>query len=392
MRSLFPEYARMHLVAPVSSRRVRTRFHTFVACVGAALAAAVVVTAIASPIHDMRTLAVLAFLTVVAEHRDRLFGDETSMSGSIVVVMAAVVTFAGNGLLGPFLCGAVAGLYWPHLRDRAWSKIIVNGASIGFSSLSACALFGSIEPNDPSVPTTLLLSVPAVLLYWLVNSAVLAAAMTLLERGQFRATFANLIRSETQMIFFALLGGLCGLLVLEVGLWEGAAALVGVLVAVDVLVIGRPRPFTVRMQHPGLMARFTQAASICGAGVAAYLAADPLGPVAAWLAAIAFGAGTTFVATALALRPRVGAWDAPLALGVVMGDAPLIVVAAVAGCVAGAVGPVPALVVGIVASASVLLGWAWQQRRSAPEPVDDVAALAILELALAERREGSTGD
>jgi len=368
------------------------RFRTFVACVGAALAAAVLVTATASPIPDLKTLAVLGCLTVVAEHRDRLFGDETSMSGSIVVVMAAVVAFVGTGLFGPLICGAVAGLYWPHLRDRAWSKIIVNGSSIGFSSLAACALFGRMEPNDLTVPTTLLLSVPAVLLYWFVNSAVLAAAMALLERGQFRATFGSLVRSETQMIFFALLGGLCGLLVLEVGLWEGAAALVGVLVAVDMVVIARPRPFTVRMQHPGLMERLSQAASICGAGVVSYLAAGPLGPVAAWLAAMAFGAGTTFVVTALTLRSRVGAWDAPLALGVAMADAPLIVVAAVAGCVAGAVGPVPALVVGIVASASVLLGRAWQQRRSTPEPVDDVAALAILELALAERREGSTGD
>ncbi len=81
-----------------------------------------------------------------------------------------------------------------------------------------------------------------------------------------------------------------------------------------------------------------------------------------------------------------------MALGVVMADAPLIVVAGVTGCVAGAVGPVPALVVGIVALASVLLGRAWHQRHSTPEPVDDVAALAILELALAERRGGSTGD
>ena len=55
-------------------------------------------------------LPVLLFGTtmVAAEHRDRLFGDETSVSGSIAVAMATVLVFARgswldgtNGLRGP---------------------------------------------------------------------------------------------------------------------------------------------------------------------------------------------------------------------------------------------------------------------------------------------------
>lgn len=337
-------------------------------------------------------MAVFVVLVVIAGHRETLFGDETGMTGSVVVIVAAVFAFQHDApVLGPAICSLAGALQWGHLRDRAWSRLIVNSSAATLSAaLAGLCVSASSEPRSSFGWAGVLIG--AVIVYWVLNNFIVGLAMSSANGDRSLTQITNLIRSDTQMIFFALLGGLCGLLVLEVGLWEGAAALVGVLVAVDMLVIARPRPFTVRMQHPGLMARFTQAASICGAGVTAYLAAGPLGPVAAWLAAMAFGAGTTFVVTALALRSRVGVWDAPLALGVAMAAAPLIVVAAVAGCVAGAVGPVPALVVGIVASASVLLGRAWQQRRSTPEPVDDVAALAILELALAERREGSTGD
>src|SRR5690349_17334141 len=47
-------------------------------------------------------LIALAILMVIAENRDRVFGDETSMSGSMTVAIAAVFAFQGTAsFVGP---------------------------------------------------------------------------------------------------------------------------------------------------------------------------------------------------------------------------------------------------------------------------------------------------
>ena len=74
---------------------------------------------------DWLVLLVLAVLFVSAEHRDRLFVDETGLSGSIAVATAAAMYFGASGRVGgAFVVCMVGGLYLPHLRRREWSKVV----------------------------------------------------------------------------------------------------------------------------------------------------------------------------------------------------------------------------------------------------------------------------
>ncbi len=185
----------------------------------------------------------LLVLLVAAEQRDRLFGDETSISGSIVIVMAAVVAFHGqDALAGPMLCGAMAGFYWPHLRDRIFSKVAINAFSMGGAAILAALTFRLVVGERVvSIGALLTAAIPTACVFWLVNSTVLAVAVVLLRGEPFSRTWSVLIRSETEMLLFALGGAGCGYLMATVSPIVGLLGLVLLLIAVDVLVIRRPR-------------------------------------------------------------------------------------------------------------------------------------------------------
>ena len=97
--------------------RRRVHFRWFVAFLAAAYVGVLVPTLLFTPLPPIGPFVMLAILVVLAEHRFVLFGDETSMSASIIVVVASVFVFADSSpLAGPLLIGSLGGLYLPHLR------------------------------------------------------------------------------------------------------------------------------------------------------------------------------------------------------------------------------------------------------------------------------------
>jgi hypothetical protein len=336
-------------------------------------------------------LIVLVLLMIGAEHRDRLFGDETSISGSIAVGICSVLAFHSQGaLLGPLICGAAAGFYWPHLREHAWAKVLTNSVSIGMSAMAAAWTVELLRPEPADGLQLIACLAPAIVVYWVVNSAVLGAAMAVNGSGSFNHHVAQLIRSETEMLVFAFAGGLCGFVMLEVGTWVGVLALALVLVAVDVLVISKPRPATVRMQHPGLAAAVGRMTTVAVSAGAAFGFTELVGPiVAAPLGAVAGGV-LTFATIVGVYWRRMSAWEPQIALGVVWADAPQVIAAAVAGSVAASVGWVAGVVVVIVAVAVAFAATRWRERRRDDEDEKDALALAIVQLALLDRPEHAT--
>lgn len=336
-------------------------------------------------------LIVLTVLMIGAEHRDRLFGDETSISGSIAVGICSVLAFRSDGaLLGPLICGAAAGLYWPHLREHAWAKVAINSASIGLSAMSAAWTVALLRPDPTDGFQLIACLAPAIVVYWFVNSAILGAAMAVGGSGSFNRHFAQLIKSETEMLVFAFAGGLCGFLMLEVDTWVGVLALALVLVAVDVLVISKPRPATVRMQHPGLAAAIGRMTTLLVSAGAAFGFTELLGPIgAAPLGAVAGGL-LTFVTILGVYRRRMSAWEPQIALGVVWADAPEVIAAAVAGSVAASAGWVAGGIVVVVAVAAALAATRWRQGRRDDDDEKDALALALVQLALLDRPEHAT--
>jgi hypothetical protein len=184
---------------------------------------------------------VLAALLVCAEHRDRLFGDQTSASGSIVVAMAAVLAFSsGAWLVGPMLCSALAGAYWPHIRTRAWSRVAVNASSMSLAAATAATIFHLVGTGAHELgPRAIAAGAAAVLAFWAVNSLVLGIAVATIQGRRLWEVYRSLLVSETELLGFAYGGFLIGFVFANASLWSGALSLALLLIVLDLSVMGR---------------------------------------------------------------------------------------------------------------------------------------------------------
>jgi hypothetical protein len=185
----------------------------------------------------------LAALMILATHRETFFADETALSGSFIVALAAVVKFVEDGTpLGFAVCALFAGLHFSHLRTRAWARLGVNASvhlvSASLAALSLTATLGTIERRGIGTVIAILL---AVLVYWVANNFILAVVLGTLDHSPILPRALALVRSETEMLLFALAGAGCGYLMVAVDLAVGFVGLVVLLVAVDVIVIRHPR-------------------------------------------------------------------------------------------------------------------------------------------------------
>jgi hypothetical protein len=282
-------------------------------------------------------------------------------------------------------------MHWAHVRRGVWSKVIVNSAATAIAAASAAIVFRSVGGSE-SVGSIAVATILAVLVYWLLNNLAIGTVLSTITPGGAFGQTIELVRSETEMLGFALAGALCGLLFIEVGIWAGALALVLVLAAVDVLVISRPRPSSERTKHRGLAAVLARAAALLIGGGCALAVADAVHPLAGFVAGIASAVFVMTVLTMTILHGALGSWDARLAGGVAVADLPYAVVAAVAGVVAATIDPA----IGVALASVGLIGigglLAWRRHHVVAEPqIDDTELLAMLELARAERRSAPDG-
>src|SRR6476659_9795887 len=96
--------------------RRAVKFRWFVAGLAALWLGILIPVLVFTPLPPLVPFLVLGALLVLAEHRFVLFGDETSMSGSIIVAVASVFVFADTApLAGPMLVDSLGGLYLPQL-------------------------------------------------------------------------------------------------------------------------------------------------------------------------------------------------------------------------------------------------------------------------------------
>ena len=115
----------------------RRHFRVLVAVLVTAWAVVLTVAVTLTPLPPLVPFAILAVLVILAEHRFVLFGDETSMSGSMIVIVASVFVFADTApLAGPVLIASLGGLYFP-----------TSEPAHGTASFSMSPLLGS--PQQP---------------------------------------------------------------------------------------------------------------------------------------------------------------------------------------------------------------------------------------------------
>lgn len=388
---MIPMTGELHAVKVEVPNGRRWSYPLLVSAFFTALVTAVVVLVRSEGVPPIKLLLLFAALVIIAENRDRIFGDETSISGSIAVAVGSVIAFRhSTPLLGPFACAAMAGMYWPHIREGRLDKVIVNAASIGFSALAATAAIDVMSVNrDSSVVTVLVLAVPGVVAYWVVNTFVLAFAVSILRGSAFASNAKVLIGSETSMLGFALFGAVAGLMFLKYGYLIGTASITLLLASLDVLVIA-PRRWLSSRIGSGVTQRRSLFACLACVFVLAAFGAERMGLLLGAVAAVVGALAVTFLVALLGVHRRVGMWERHLALGIAIVDAPLVVVFTVAGALAAAVSMwVGATIVATALALSVVITHR-RQRRLARYDEDDERLAAAVELAVMDDRDWSS--
>jgi len=364
------------------------RFHAVVAVCCTILGVGIATSLVMAPgQRDWGGLLALGALFAVAENRDRVFADETGLSGSIAVALAAALYFGARGWEGgAFLVCIAGGLYLPHLRAKEWAKAAGNAACLGVSGVVAAVVVGVGVEVGTSPVILVVVGVPAALAYWAVNSLLLALAITALRGGRVRENIGSLIKSDTVMLVFAVGGALCGVVMTEVGAWTGIAALTASLVALDVFVISVPAgPAALRSAWKMLLGRVVGGvgSGLVAVAVTASISGAVGGAVAGLVGGIVLG---TLIVVGFAVGRLVSARqaiDLPMLAGFALAELPLITIAAIAGVVAALAGAAAGF---LIASALIILaslGAAWRRRHEGGVPVDaDVLLAAVTEAIL----------
>jgi hypothetical protein len=201
-------------------------------------AAVVVVGLLETSLPPILPIALFGVTMAVAEHRDRLFGDETSVSGSIAVAMATILVFApGSWLAGPMICASLAGCYWPHIRARAWSRVAINAAAMSLAAAGAAAIVHAFLKTQAFDLRLAVVGCVAVAVFWICNSVVLAAAVATIQQRRPFAIAWRLVKSDVGLLPFAYMGFLSGVLAAGGGTVNAWLALLAILVLLDRIVI-----------------------------------------------------------------------------------------------------------------------------------------------------------
>jgi hypothetical protein len=237
------------IAASANPRRpLLLKLFTMVISLAAAIAAlALVATSGREPYVNPWAVGSLLLLTVLGTHGGEVFGDETAINGSILVILAgAGIAYAG----GPFwiagACGLVAGLHWHHIRDRAVRKLFVNTSFTTLSALAATEVARLLVTEKPGLIAVGTCGLATVMAYWLTDNVLVALVLTIVDGRPLREHARELVRSETEVIPFALLGFVCGYAFVTEGAWFGVLGATALLVVTEAVVFRGGREGSVR--------------------------------------------------------------------------------------------------------------------------------------------------
>ncbi len=183
----------------------------------------------------------LVLLAIGAAQQETLFGDETALSASMIIVLAAVGSFIGGAPLWLVaLCGLLGGLSWEHLRDGQLRKVAVNTACTTIAAFVAVGVVICIQMlGVPKTAEVVAGSLGAALAYWIVDNGLVAVVLTAVDGRPLLSQLRDLTRSETLLVPCASAGFLMGNVIEHgfVAAWIGIATLVALVAASRVVVM-----------------------------------------------------------------------------------------------------------------------------------------------------------
>lgn len=181
---------------------------------------------------------ILVLLTIAGSHSEEVFGDDTALNGSIVVILASAgIAYAGGPLWVAGACGMVAGLHRYHVRDREFRKILVNTSFTTLSALVAAEVARALTTSHPGALAVASSGLAAVAAYWLVDNVLVAFVLAVAYGKPLSAHVRDLIRSETEVLPFALLGFVDGYAFVKVSPWFAITGAAALLIVTEVLVV-----------------------------------------------------------------------------------------------------------------------------------------------------------
>jgi hypothetical protein len=281
------------------ARRDARRLRVLAIAAFGVAAAVAVVGLLETSLPPILPIALFGVTMAAAEHRDRLFGDETSVSGSIAVAMATILVFApGSWLAGPMICASLAGCYWPHIRARAWSRVAINASAMSLAAAGAAAIVHVLLTTQAFDLRLAVVGCAAVGVFWICNSVVLAAAVATIQRRRLVAIAWHLVKSDVGLLPFAYMGFLTGVLAAggsPVNTW---LALLAVLVLLDRVVI--------RGTERTALAPLFWAAGLIGVASLGIVVAMASGPTASTALPLLCSGGLIAFAMADEMQPGLG--------------------------------------------------------------------------------------
>jgi len=322
----------------------------------------------------------LLVLVALATHREVFFTDETAVNSSIIVVCCSFSALATHGsLVGPLACGILAGVHFAHLRNRVLSKLVVNTAATGLAALAGALVLTLITDSNSSF-TSVVMALPfAVAAYWLIDNLLIALVVATVTGESAGSVAHKMFRAESGMVIAGIMGGLCGVVVGEMGPGVGLGLLVCLLLVADVRrFVGQSRARRVNtLASRGVLPLL--AVSV------AYFAAQ----WDQWLAVAWLVVGVPLLTYLLALvrvRARISRWDRHLAIGVAVLEVPLVLSFGLAGAIAHWVGVEVGLFTAGGLAALLTLCARYFRRRELRARADDRRVAVAAERAVLEGR------
>src|SRR5207253_8140874 len=180
------------------------------------------------PIAPATTILLLSAMAALAETASVFFDDETSLSGSFVIVLGAVAVLEPHAsLVGPLFVGMAAAFYVPHIRAKDWDKVCFNLGSYGLAALASSAAAAAVGGNARAPLSLVLLSgLIAASVFWIVNNLAVAILLSRLAGVSARHEFRRLLLAERTFVVVGAFGYLAG------HIWATVDGLLGALLLV----------------------------------------------------------------------------------------------------------------------------------------------------------------
>ncbi len=178
-------------------------------------------------------IVILGFLAVMANNLELEARSRVGLSGNAMVVTASIVVFRPSLVyVGPLLVGALSGLYFPDLRERAWYKVALNSSFDALALLAAMLTFwGMTGSGHVSQPLMVLAVAVSSSAYLLVNTLLVAIPVAITCEERYLGVVRELSVLSLGNYPFALLGLGLGWVYLEFGAFVVPLLVVPILIA-----------------------------------------------------------------------------------------------------------------------------------------------------------------